>query len=250
MSTWMRPWWEALLELALPSFCELCGPLSEAAPARPLCLDCSDGLDAELLAPGAPGCLVCGRRLSEAGERCQGCWRRRPPYERFLAAGRYEGQLRRAIVKLKYGRRRSLARPLGQSLVARIVASPQRPLDLVVAIPLAPRALRQRGFNQAELLAQEVASGLGLPLASRALDRESKRVGRQAGRSRGERRAALRGAFQASSTPIFARRVLLIDDVFTTGATLRAATRALLEAGARAVVTAAVARTPAPGERA
>lgn len=160
---------------------------------------------------------------------------------RAVSVGAYEGLLRELVRRFKFGRRRALARPLGVLLSERVIEEGLR-ADLVVPVPLDRARERRRGFNQAELVAAEVARRLGLPLARRALVRVRRtpslyRLGAA------ERREALDGAFAAARAGVLAgRRVLLVDDVLTSGATLSACAKALRAAGARAVVAACVAR--------
>jgi len=112
----------------------------------------------------------------------------------------------------------------------------------VVPVPLHPERQRERGFNQAELLAREVAARLGLPLEPRAVERRKPRPPKLK-LSRHERWQAARGAYAAAPGRRFDnRRVLLVDDVFTTGATLDACAQALHEAGAAHVIALTVAR--------
>jgi ComF family protein len=155
------------------------------------------------------------------------------------AAFLYGGPIAAAIQRLKYAGRGELARPLG-SLLADFALVFAGRVDRVVPVPLHPRRLRARGFNQSALLARPVATALGVPLDARALARV-RPTRDQAALSREARSHNLRGAFCVRRGQR-ADRVLLIDDVRTTGATLAEAADALVRGGCAQVHTLALAR--------
>ena len=160
-----------------------------------------------------------------------------PAYGRARAVVRFEdGPARILVHRLKYGDGVELARPLG-AWMARAGADVLSEADLVVAVPLHRRRLWLRRFNQAALLAHEVGRRAGVRHDDFALERV-KTTASQVGMTRAQRLANMQGAFRvpAASVPDVARRrVLLVDDVLTTGATLDAAARTLLRAGAQSV---------------
>jgi len=203
-------------------------------------------------------CSVCGERLvsplafrdAHDEPRCGLCRRLDQPFARAAAYGSYETGLRELIHMLKYQHVRPAARVLGRML-AEVIASLEVGWGdarlLVVPVPLFPAKLRQRGFNQAELIAQ---AGLKLSpsreryllcgnLLERTRDTQS-----QTGLTPHQRRANLRGAFRVKGRDqISGCEVLLVDDVFTTGATASECARVLRRAGANRVWVATVART-------
>ena len=161
----------------------------------------------------------------------------------LLAPFLYGGALARAITLFKYEDRPELARPLS-AVIVRALASLGSPLQLVVPVPLHPSRLASRGYNQAALLAGPVARALGVPLAARALVR-TRDTAQQAKLDRDARLRNLMQAFAVRAPrEIAGKRVLLVDDVRTTGATLRACQDALAHAGAIEVTSAVVARAP------
>lgn len=160
-----------------------------------------------------------------------------PVFGRARAVARFEeGPARRLMHGLKYGDRLDLARPLG-AWMARAGADLLAEADLVVPVPLHRSRLWRRQFNQAAVLAREVARGAGVAWDPFAL-RRVKATASQVGMSRPQRVANVQGAFAVHperTVAVAGRRVLLIDDVLTTGSTLNAAARALLRAGAAGV---------------
>jgi len=159
-----------------------------------------------------------------------------------IAALAFSGPARAVMLGFKYRNRRQLAHHLAGLLVNRLVAGGVRPadFDVVTWAPTSTHRRRQRGFDQAELVARRVAGQLGLP-CRRLLERDRASVA-QTGRHRVER---LHGPVFRGRPSVGGQRVLVIDDVVTTGSTLRSAAAALHTAGARAVQRAAVATTPA-----
>jgi ComF family protein len=200
-------------------------------------------------------CSICGERLpapyglfTDGEVRCTLCRRLEPPYVKAAAYGSYEGGLRELIHLLKYDGVRPAANVLGRMLTDAI--APLQPLFadqpvLVVPVPLFPLKRRQRGFNQAELIAGTVVkldpSGRFElnPVLHRTRETQS-----QIGLSRHQRRENLRGAFAVTAPEtIRGREVLLVDDVFTTGTTASECALVLRRAGAAKVYVATVART-------
>jgi competence protein ComFC len=230
--------WNGFLELLYPPKCGVCGRMGE----HPLCATCRAGF--EDLEP--PVCDRCGLEVSPKGPAlCKKCEGGEVHYfTKARAAGRYCGPLRQAILNLKYGEKPQLARPLGLYLAAYLQTSPfsSAKIDLVVPVPLHGSRLRQRGFNQSGLLAQEVGKTIGLPVHEAVL-RRTRRTKPQAELSASDRAANIRDAFSvADALTVQGRTVLLIDDILTTCHTVDEAARVLVNAGARVVCVAAVAR--------
>jgi ComF family protein len=242
---------QALFATFFPSDCRLCASPLINISRLPVCEDCLSSI--RPLAGGL--CAICGERLTGAyglfieGEiRCSLCRRSGPPYMKAAAYGSYESGLRELIHLLKYEGVRPAANVLGRMLSDAIV--PLQPLFargpvLIVPVPLHSRKRRQRGFNQAELIARAAVKRQPSgrfelsPVLHRIRETQS-----QIGLSRHDRRENLRGAF-ALTTPevIRDREVLLVDDVFTTGTTVSECARVLRRAGAAKVYVATVART-------
>jgi ComF family protein len=171
---------------------------------------------------------------------CATCRATPPGYDYARAAALYEGGLRDALHAFKFGGRRALAGPLGDLAAEQCVGSLPDGIDALVPVPLARERERERGFNQAALLARRIGQRLAAPTRAGWLVR-TRATRPQSDLSAAERRANVRGAFRACEV-VAGRHVLLIDDILTTGATLDACARALRAAGARRVGVLTVAR--------
>ena len=218
----------------------------------PRCLHCARAgwlfcpACAQLVQPiGAQICAQCGRPQPTAIPQCAQCrLLPTPTLTQARIAARHETPLREAIHALKYQGRRELAAPLARYLVAAALVAPWRTgtVDGVIPVPLHERRLAERGYNQAELLAQAFCQRLQLPLQTRCLTRQ-RSTQSQVGLTAVERQQNMDDAFVAT-TVVHGQRLLLIDDVYTTGATMRACATALLQAGATVVYGLALAAPP------
>jgi ComF family protein len=233
---------ESLFATLFPSDCRLCGTPLVNISRLPVCLACLSEIQ-----PIASGiCSVCGE------PRCGLCRRLQPPFSKAVAYGSYDGGLRELIHLLKYQQVRPAAGALGGMLAEATAgldscwAQPQPPVA-VVPVPLHARKLRQRGFNQSELIVREALKIAGrngrLALRSGVLERR-RETQSQTGLTRHQRRENIRGAFiVVTPEQIVGRDVLVVDDVFTTGTTVWECARVLLRAGASKIYVATVART-------
>ncbi|KAF1068439.1 MAG: Amidophosphoribosyltransferase [Pseudomonas citronellolis] len=198
-----------------------------------------------------PQCQHCALPLPVEGLICGGCLQHPPRFDQVFAAWRYAFPVDSLITGFKHHARGPQGRLLGQllarHLAQRLEATRQRP-DILLPVPLAPRRQRQRGFNQAALLAHWIAQPLKLAVAERWL-RRTLETPPQQGLDARARRRNLRQAFElAPECDVDDRHVALVDDVLTTGATAEALARLLRRAGARRVDVYCLARTPAPGD--
>jgi predicted amidophosphoribosyltransferase len=224
--------------ILLPALCVACdGVLT--GDDRGLCGACRS----RLVPISGPCCPRCGNPADSDEDPCIGCVASPPPQHASVLWGSYEGVLRRAVLALKHARHDELVRPLGGRLAARIVVAPWcAEVTAVTAVPSHELRRLRRGASAAGLLAAEVAKRIGAePVA--ALRRHG--FGRQAGRTRRQRTQLPRGSFSARKG-VTGRNILIVDDVCTTGTTLRRAAETLIEAGAEAVACAALAHAPDP----
>ncbi|MBM3217338.1 MAG: ComF family protein [Candidatus Rokubacteria bacterium] len=213
----------AALDLLFPAVCPLCAARLAAGRRDPICGTCWSSFS-RITPPLA----------------CAACHDAEPGWEYACASAAFGGAVREAIHGLKFGGRRSLARPLGDLIVEQCGGALAGGPDALVPVPLARGRERARGFNQAVLLAERVGERTGLRVRPRWLVRRRATVP-QTDLTAAERRANVAGAFAASSA-VAGRYVVLIDDVITTGTTVAECARALRAAGAARVGVLAVAR--------
>jgi len=212
----------ASLDLVLPPHCQNCNRVGER-----LCAQCR----AEIEYISEPVCQKCGYPTNTSTTvQCEQCRRVSFAGSGLRSLAFHAGPLRRAIHGLKYKHNPSLSEALAQLVAQRwpIIF----PADsILLPVPLAPDRLRERGFNQAELLARHVGIHRRLPMWPTAV-RRTRATESQVGKTALARQANMAGAFAADSKKVRDRTVILIDDVCTTGATLGACAEALLEGGA------------------
>lgn len=212
----------------LPPPCALCGELAPVDAEIPVCRTCLTRLPPI----GRARCPRCGRAGSFGAGVCTQCSRSRSALDYSRAYGVYDGYLKSCIHALKYRSDLGVAVALG-NLMGWLVARDGRygRIDLVVPVPLHPRRAAERGYNQAHELAKVIGRSLGVPVAEAC-----ERVRETAPQSRltlPQRRANVRGAFRVIRPELVEnRRLLLVDDVWTTGATLSALGLTLKRAGA------------------
>lgn len=221
----------AILDLVLPPRCPACREIVEDDGR--FCAACW----ATLRFITAPQCAACGTPFNHdrgAGTRCGACLLKPPRYATARAALSYEGAARAVLLGFKHGDRQHLARLMAPQLVR--VGAPVLDADaLLVPVPLHRSRLWSRGFNQAALLAAAVARRTGTPLAVDALVRV-RRTAISRGLGRRARAENVASAFRvALPDRVRNRRIVLVDDVLTTGATAQACARVLLRAGAARV---------------
>ena len=232
------------LDLLLPPRCLACGRL--VGEAHSLCADCWRAVT--FVAP--PLCACCGYPFEfDAGEGalCGVCTRDPPPWDRARAAFRYDDRSRGLILAFKYRDRTDAAKAFGQWL-CRAGEELLAEADLLVPVPLHWTRLFSRRYNQAALLAAAVSKATGVPSVPTALVRR-RRTPSQAGLDRTGRRRNVRGAFAVPvrrAKRLEGRRIVLIDDVLTTGATAGGCIAALREAGAVSVDVLTLARVVVP----
>lgn len=217
------------LDLIFPPVCVGCG-----GAGHNFCPRCAQAVEPVPL----PQCACCGRPQPHATPRCAAC-RGEPvhPLRLSRAAALHTHPLREAIHALKYEQQPELAAPLARYLVAVFALSPwdglAAAIDAVTPVPLHAQRLEERGYNQSALLAAAFCAAMGLAFEPGWLAR-CRETRQQVGLDAAQRRANVAGAF-AATPAVAGRTLLLIDDVFTTGATLRACAAAALDQGAKAV---------------
>lgn len=243
---------DSLSSVLFPADCRVCGLPLAGFSLLPVCLSCRTDLPEQ----SGPLCARCGEALDgnasslDADLLCRPCGVSPPDFTQAVAHGVYRTKLRTLLHLLKYDGMEPLAKRLGALLADPILAIPDLPANLlVVPVPLYGKKRRSRGFNQAELLARGCMAALrqGRPtmkieLAPALLLRQ-RATESQAGLTPHQRRENVRGAFSVPRPDsVCGRHILLIDDIYTTGATARACSTALRRAGAASIWVATVAR--------
>ncbi len=238
-----------LVDWLYPPRCRACGNRIYGKDNEYFCVSCLE----QIQIVAHPLCTVCGRPFPGAAgddHLCGACLNREPYFVGARAWACYpreedsEHPLRRVIQKFKYGRKVSLGKPFG-----RLMTSGCREfldtcsVDLIIPVPLHRKRLRWRGFNQSLLLARQVARAYGLPVDPFVLQRH-KETPPQTRLTEEERRRNVRRAFSISrQSAIAGKSLLLVDDVYTSGATVNECSRVLKQAGAKEIYVLTLART-------
>lgn len=227
---------DLILDFLFPTRCYTC----RRSATFTLCEECRSRISPL----PSHSCFRCSHPLGsgESGSICRRCRKTKLSYKRAIAAGLYEGVLRKAILLLKYRGKKRLAEPLAQIMALKWESESLPRPDFIVPVPLHPAKLRKRGYNQSELLARRLGEKFEVTVNSASLIR-SRDTAPQNRLRKVEREKNVRGAFDVlpDSLPKDAL-VLLVDDVMTTGATMREASLALLKSGIREVYALTAAR--------
>ena len=235
--------WRAILQgLIFPRHrCLLCR-LEKKLDDAGLCASCRDQLSN--LRDGWVACQFCATFIPAGKIVCTNCQHTRTGrwFDMARAALPYEGEVRECLHLFKYRGKSSFSRPLGLLMLEAVQNDARfQFLELVVPVPLHPAKLKERGYNQAKLLAEELARSLGLPLAADLLVREVNTLS-QTGLTKKARAENLTNAFRLNKNgKIRHKRILLVDDIYTTGATVNACAQILKKGGADQVCVAACA---------
>lgn len=239
---WPRAFAGALADALLPCSCALCGETT----ATVVCLPCRQ----DHATPGGVRCPCCANPLGAhegAGQRCAGCIAEAPYFDATVAAADYAAPLDSLVLRLKFGAQLPLAPWFAARMVDAVLAQPGWLLpELLCPVPLGPRRLVERGFNQALEIARPLSAALGVPLQPRLLVRAVDTAA-QSGVAPSERAGNIRGAFEVADDAlgrIQGRHIGVVDDVMTSGHTLNEIAATLKRAGAARVSNLVFARTP------
>jgi ComF family protein len=237
-SAWLKYFGSTILEFFLPRLCLFCGVAVGEEAAVAVCPEC----EGQIQWVESPLCTCCGKMFEDrdGGDRvCGACQTDSPPFARARAAALYDGPVAQAITRLKFSRQMAylpvmqhwLRRPMCMELVAAA--------DLLAPVPLHPKRIKHRGFNQALLLARAFPEA---PVAREAVVR-TRHTAPQVRLNPKERKDNVKGAFAVPDPArVKGKSVLLIDDLLTTGSTVKECAKVLRRAGARRVEVLTVAR--------
>lgn len=225
----MKMLWAGILQAVYPRHCPVCDGIVRQRGEK-ICLECMDRL--KLLTP--PWCMRCGIKTEEGEEYCRDCRERKHLYERGRALYEYDSAAE-SIYRFKYAGRREYADFFGEQIADYLgdFIRDIRP-DGFVPIPLHRRRKAGRGYNQAGLLAEAVGRRMGIPVYHRLLVRVKDTVP-QKKLNREERQNNLKKAFNMPENDVKLKTILVFDDIYTTGATIDEAARALKAAGAERI---------------
>lgn len=220
-----------LQELLYPPRCPICDAVLEFG-AHGCCAEC----DRRLPRIKGPVCMKCGKPVADGRtEYCEDCGTQRHLFERGVAAFTYTGPMRASVYRMKAGNRRDYLPFFAEEMAAALSRYLCRwAPELILPVPMHPRKRRARGFSQSELLARRISALTGIPAAPDALEcvraaPAQKTLGRK------ERMRNLRGSFRVREPFYAVRRVLVVDDVYTTGSTMDELSRVLLQSGVERV---------------
>lgn len=237
-----NPFSASVISSCLGRRCIVCGNLHSFGELRgEICSTCR-----EILAPVTngfcPGCGLIYHRNEQSVYLCRACKEKRTEWSNLGFFSEYNGLLKRLIIDFKFNRNLGLSKPL-QDLMYRayLIHNKQFSPEMIIPVPLHAKRLLQRGFNQSIELSRKISVREGIEIASRALARP-KNTKSQVGLSKKERTENLSQAIKVEKNEFKNKNVLLVDDIFTTGATIQACAESLNSAGARRVDVLVLAR--------
>lgn len=222
MTGWLKQLQNEVIKFVFPCVCIGCGKFSDF-----ICVDCARKLPRLL----PPICQRCGKPEPGA-QYCPECWKKRNGIDSIRSVFIFEGIIRTAIHELKYYNLHAISGILGEYM-ALYYSQNNFAADYLIPVPLHERRLRERGYNQSELLAQKVSSLLGVPVLNNAVVRIIDNKPQARTISINERRNNVEDIFKCEDKLVNMKNVVIIDDVCTSGATLEACAKALIKAGAQ-----------------
>ena len=230
-----RPLWRRGVQLLFPLHCPVCDGIVQPSGEK-ICVNCLPKL--KLLIP--PWCMQCGTKLWSEGEYCQDCRIGKHSYLRGRSLYEYNSAAE-SLYRFKYGGRREYAHFYGEQTVEYLgeFIRQVKP-DVLVPIPLHRKRKVKRGYNQAELLAREIGSRMGIPVRTDLLVRVKNTVPLKQLNPK-ERQNNLKKAFNMARNDVKLKTILLVDDIYTTGSTMDEAARTLMAAGVECVCFVALA---------
>ena len=224
-----------ILHIFYPKRCPICDRVLYTpffSDEYPICTTCKNKTEYVI----EPVCKKCGKPLTdERGEFCQDCTRHTHYYVQGKALWVYKGCVKESIYRLKYSNRREYGYSFAQELARQYGKWIKRKqIEAILPIPLHKKRRRQRGYNQAEIIAKELGRLLDIPVYTDLLQRTIHTKPQKELNDK-ERKDNLRKAFRVTKKDILLKRILLVDDIYTTGSTIDGAAGTLREAGAEEI---------------
>lgn len=234
----IKDFFDAIFKVIFPLdvTCDICGRELTSKTRHRICATCIENL------PFIKGhrCIACGVPIADEADYCNRCKIDRGVFTKNRSPFIYDGEVRRIIYKLKFGGKKYIAQTLGGLMADEFLASDMQ-ADIIVFVPMTAKEEKKRGYNQSELIALEIGKRLNIPvLCALSKVRETKAQKQLNGK---ERVKNLEDAFRCDFKEVENRKILLVDDIFTTGATANECSKVLLKSKARevSVLTCAVA---------
>ncbi|MEG1361367.1 MAG: ComF family protein [Lachnospiraceae bacterium] len=217
------------MDWIFPRRCPICERIILPDQTRYCCPDCLKKLSYIT----EPSCMKCGQPIDcEGSEYCYDCERHKHEYIRGRGVWIYNHALKESIYRFKYANKREYAAFYAQQMYEQLGEWIQSlGVDAIIPIPLHSKKKRQRGYNQSELIAKALSARIKIPVNTRLLIRD-KNTGPQKERNDIERKINLKNAFKIRTNELQLKKILLLDDIYTTGSTIDAAAKVLKESGA------------------
>jgi ComF family protein len=236
-----RTFFTTAADFFFPPLCLLCREFLTGPHETCFCTSCSEAFPF-IRGPLCPRCGIPFVSREGADHLCSSCMIKDPAYDTARAVGVYDGTLKQAIHQFKYNNRSLLAAPLGELLARHGRELLAGGYDVILPVPLHARRIRQRGFNQSLALARRVGSLWGVAVAAEGLAR-TRWTDPQTMLPERQRLRNVRGAFSCDAAAAAKKRVLVVDDVYTSGSTVNECAKVLKRNGARHVDVLTLART-------
>lgn len=230
---------EKILNFIFPPRCMVCDNITEFNNTTHVCAECY----ARLKSINLPVCNYCGKELEDPGRACcYECAVQDNYYDIAICACEYCGIIKVILQKLKFDNRVELCPLISEILVKKIKQKTGiLKFDIIISVPLHPNRMKQRGYNQSQLIAQYVANALKVDYELNVIEK-IRDIPRQSELCRADRILNVKGAFRVTmSEKVAGKNILLIDDILTTGSTLRECSKELKKSGAKSITVATVA---------
>lgn len=232
---WKETILETVLDLLFPKKCPVCDNIVGFGKGD-ICVQCLQ----KLKFINSPFCMKCGKPLEEEDEYCFDCRRRKHLFRRGIAVFEYRS-IASSIYRFKYGRRQEYADFFGKCMSGRLEGQLKRwKAEALVPVPIHPSRKRERGYNQAQLLAKEISAWTGIPMRCDLIARK-KKTAPQKDLNDAERQNNLKRAFKMMKNDVKLNTIVIIDDIYTTGSTIDAMAATLQEAGIKNIYFAVLA---------
>lgn len=229
-----------ILNSLFPKKCIGCGKVLNEEKERFFCDDCKK--DAVFLT-FENSCPICSAPIDAKDRLCVNCQTHKRSFTKNISCAKYSGSIKKAVLRFKFSGKKEICRDFSQIIYEELIKQVNLPsFDILAAVPIHKKRLKERGFDQCNLMARLLADKLGISYADRELVKIKNNPPQSSIKNPAERMKNVAGAFAVTDKTAFSgKTVLLLDDVFTSGATLSEVSRILLKSGAKEVYSVTVA---------